>query len=185
MEDNVPEDTKKRRLQEVIDCFRYHVQKKNEEQELGRLRLVLVEGEAKRSKPGARSWSGRTDKNKRIVFPSEEGTCSAFSETALRPVLQAIHKGFPPASVDWGSKTRVEIRPGDYAIVEVTEVKGHGLRGKLLCRSSILEFSESGLSKVDPTSLRSMRLVSEAFCHGENPHGPNAGGPALEGGLLQ
>jgi MiaB/RimO family radical SAM methylthiotransferase len=164
MEDNVPAETKQRRLQEVIDTFRYNVQKKNEELELGRLRLVLVEGESKRSKPGSRSWSGRTDQNKRILFPGDDAGCDVFSESAVHNVLGALKAGIPSDTAwDLNSTVRVRLEPGDYAIAEVTEVKGHGLRGRLLCRSSIQLFEESGLSKPDQTSLQRASLVKRAF----------------------
>lgn len=164
MQDNVPEATKLRRLQEVIDTFRYHVQRKNEEVELGRLRLVLVEGESKRSKPGSRSWSGRTDQNKRILFPGDDSGCVAFGESALYNILGALKNGIP-SNVTWdlNPAVRVNLKPGDYAIAEVTEVKGHGLRGRVLCRSSIQLFEESGLSKPDQTMLQRASLVKEAF----------------------
>ena len=166
MEDNVPEDVKLKRLQEVIATFRENVQQKNEEKELGRLRLVLVEGEAKRSKSGNRLYSGRTDQNKRIVFPGGEEACDAFSESTLNRVMNAVKAESPTAllsPLDWSEDIRVDVKPGDYAIVHVTEVKGHGLRGEILCRSSIKEFEESGLSKMDKTSLSQANLVKEAF----------------------
>ena len=167
MEDNVPEETKQRRLREVIDTFRHHVQKKNEETELGRLRLVLIEGESKRSKPGNRTWSGRTDQNKRILFPSDDETCRAFSETSLRQVVQAVRADALAApSMDRTTAAPVDLKPGDYAIVEVTEVKGHGLRGRALCRSSIQEFEEAGLSKLDEASLYNAEKVKGAFASG-------------------
>lgn len=164
MEDNVPRETKLRRLQEVIDTFRYNVQKKNEETELGRIRLVLLEGESKRSKAGNRTWSGRTDQNKRILFPSEEESCSAFNESAVQQALNAVQAGAPSSPLlDLNSTPRVALKPGDYAIAEVTEVKGQGLRGRLLCRSSIQGFEESGLSKMDEASLRHANRVKDAF----------------------
>ena len=166
MDDNVPEEVKLRRLQEVIDTFRYEVQRKNEEKELGRLRLVLIEGESKRSKPGSRSYSGRTDQNKRILFPSGDEGCSTHSESSLNQVLKVV-RASPPTPIlsplDWSAETLVDLKPGDYAIAEVTEVKGHGLRGRLLCRSSIAAFEESGLSKPDETSLYYANLVKKAF----------------------
>ena len=65
--------------------------------------------------------------------------------------------------MDWSKEPRVDVKPGDYVIVEVTEVKGHGLRGRLLCRSSIAAFEESGLSRIDAVSLAQANLVKEAY----------------------
>ena len=66
MEDNVPEEVKQRRLRELIDTFQSNIQQKNQESEVGKLRLVLLEGPSKRSEL---AWHGRTDQNKRIIFP--------------------------------------------------------------------------------------------------------------------
>jgi len=118
MEDNIPEEVKQRRLQEIINVFRTKVQERNEATEVGRLRLVLLEGESKKSKEANPTWGGRTDQNKRIIFPKEHYWSSPFD-------------GAVP----------VEVQKGDYAVVEVTEVRGHTLRGNLLWRSSIEEFS--------------------------------------------
>jgi MiaB/RimO family radical SAM methylthiotransferase len=69
MNDNVPEDVKLRRLQEIIDTYRKALIKKNLDTELGALRLVLVEGFAKKSTVDRILLTGRTDGNKRVVFP--------------------------------------------------------------------------------------------------------------------
>lgn len=164
MEDSVPEEVKQRRLREVIDTFRYEVQRKNVDKELGRLRLVLIEGESKRSKPGDRNYGGRTDQNKRILFPGDEDACTTFSESTLKQVMHSSGTG----KLDWSAATRVYLQPGDYAIAEVTEVKGPGLRGRLLCRSSIAAFEESGLSNLDEMSLHEANLVKEAFTLGQH-----------------
>ncbi|GMH93830.1 hypothetical protein TrST_g2592 [Triparma strigata] len=68
MEDDVEEKVKGRRLEEVIEVFRRNVQAKNEEEEMGQERVVLVEGTAKRSTAENRTLTGRTDGNKRVVF---------------------------------------------------------------------------------------------------------------------
>jgi len=68
MVDDVEESVKGRRLEEVIEVFRRNVQEKNEEEELGEERVVLVEGEAKRSTKEKRQITGRTDGNKRVVW---------------------------------------------------------------------------------------------------------------------
>ena len=85
MEDDVPVDVKNRRLNEVITTFRREVQRRNDEVEVGRLRLVLVEGDSKRSTPENKMFSGRTDQNKRVVFsdgkfPTEEEVLTHLSD---------------------------------------------------------------------------------------------------------
>jgi MiaB/RimO family radical SAM methylthiotransferase len=177
LQDTVPATVKQRRLQEIIDTYHRLVQAKNVDTEVGRLRLVLVEGESKRqnaSTPGIRLWSGRTDQNKRILFPVEfngdeanagaDSSVPCWTEAHIQPLLNHGH-----SSVDAGVRqmlavvddrnftstipstlphtTAGQLRVGDYAVVHVTEAKGHTLRGQLLWRSDgILSFERSGLS---------------------------------------
>ena len=62
------------RLAEVIETFRSGVQAKNEKEEMGEERVVLVEGEARKpGEDGAIMMTGRTDGNKRIIFPRVGG----------------------------------------------------------------------------------------------------------------
>ncbi|KAL3942502.1 MAG: hypothetical protein SGBAC_003314 [Bacillariaceae sp.] len=139
MDDNVPKDVKSRRLTELIDTYRTNVQAKNERVEQGKLRLVLLEGEAKRQTyPGMTTWSGRTDQNKRIMFPINESV-GTIDESHARLILQqsidGSTTGLPPME-------RSSVTAGDYAVVEVTEVKGHTLRGKLLWKSTLAGFAD-------------------------------------------
>ena len=120
MSDSVPEDVKQRRLREIIDVFRSNAQRRNIDNESGRLRLVLVEGLSTRSEkelmtPGQGdigdnqkaqiqkailsgkdlTLTGRTDGNKRIIFPA-------------RAVLSSL-QGFDLES--WASKERHHVTP--------------------------------------------------------------------------
>lgn len=65
MADDVPEETKKRRLQEIIDLQRT-LSEENNRAWIGAERAVLVEGASKKSDE---RLSGRTDDNKLVVFP--------------------------------------------------------------------------------------------------------------------
>ncbi|WP_428660310.1 tRNA (N6-isopentenyl adenosine(37)-C2)-methylthiotransferase MiaB [Runella sp.] len=65
--DDIPEDVKKRRLQEVIDVQRRHSGERNQ-MSLGKVYKVLVEGPSKRSDA---DLCGRNDQNKVVVFPRE------------------------------------------------------------------------------------------------------------------
>ncbi len=69
LEDDVPEAVKLRRLQEIIEVYRRHLQM-NAQKELHKQHLVLVEGPSTKSKVDAPYWTGRTDGNKRVVFPA-------------------------------------------------------------------------------------------------------------------
>jgi MiaB/RimO family radical SAM methylthiotransferase len=68
MNDDVPEPVKLRRLQEIIDVHRNSLFMKNRLEELGQLRLVLVEGYSTKSTENDPFLTGRTDGNKRVVF---------------------------------------------------------------------------------------------------------------------
>mgnify|MGYP006424904333 CR=1 FL=1 len=67
-EDDVPEDTKQRRLEEIIELQNRHSKASNEE-EVGRVHTVLVEGTSKKSDA---QLFGRTDTNKGVVFDRED-----------------------------------------------------------------------------------------------------------------
>ena len=64
-EDDVPLETKKRRLQEIVALHRIH-SLKNMEREIGKIHKVLIEGDSKKSNG---HWAGRSDNNKMVVFP--------------------------------------------------------------------------------------------------------------------
>jgi len=67
-EDDVPEDVKQRRLEEIITLQRQHATESNE-REIGTVHTVLVEGPSKKSDE---EFFGRTDTNKGVVFPRED-----------------------------------------------------------------------------------------------------------------
>ncbi len=62
--DDVPLEVKIRRLNEIIALQREHSLWRNQ-QEIGKIRRVLIEGTATRS---ANQWAGRTSQNKMVVF---------------------------------------------------------------------------------------------------------------------
>lgn len=64
-EDDVPEEIKKRRLQEVIE-LQTEMTREIYKNDIGKEFEVLIEGESKRSNE---HWSGRNSQNKVIVFP--------------------------------------------------------------------------------------------------------------------
>ena len=64
--DDIPEDVKKRRLQEMIDLHRSH-SLESMQQDLGKTFRILVEGTSKKNKA---ELYGRNDQNKVVVFPA-------------------------------------------------------------------------------------------------------------------
>jgi len=90
-EDNVPEDVKKRRLTQIIQQ-QMSIQEKNNEKEIGRRHLVLVEGTSKRSEE---QLSGRTDTNKMVVFDREEYQKGDYVEVEIIDSTSATLKARP------------------------------------------------------------------------------------------
>lgn len=77
--DDVPEEIKKRRLQEIIDLQRIHSAYRNQLM-LGTIQRVLVEGDSKKS---AAHHFGRTDNNKVVVFPKKEEMKGKFVDVKI------------------------------------------------------------------------------------------------------
>ena len=67
LEDDVPEEIKKRRLSEIIALQRLHCQERTA-QHLGKIQEILIEGEAKKSDA---HFMGRNSQNTVAVFPKE------------------------------------------------------------------------------------------------------------------
>jgi tRNA-2-methylthio-N6-dimethylallyladenosine synthase len=67
--DDVAEETKKRRLQEVMQLQDAHSVGRNQAEE-GQIQEVLIEGYSKRSQD---DWCGRNSRNKMVVFPFVPG----------------------------------------------------------------------------------------------------------------
>jgi len=67
MADDVPEEVKKRRLQEIVDLQQKHALMRTQAY-LGQIVEVLIEKNSKRS---SEHWSGRNSQNTTVVFPKE------------------------------------------------------------------------------------------------------------------
>ncbi len=66
--DDVPDEVKKRRLDEVI-ALQNQIAAEINQGEIGRIHEVLVEGPSKRN---ASEWKGRSDTNKTVIFPHDD-----------------------------------------------------------------------------------------------------------------
>ena len=83
--DDVPEETKQRRLREVIDTFTRGAKAANEE-EVGKLHHVLLESISKKSDE---EWVGRTDTNKKVVVGRADANVGPGDFVAVK-VTQAL-----------------------------------------------------------------------------------------------
>lgn len=84
-EDDVPQDVKQRRLQEIIDIQRAGALIRNQG-EIGRRHLVLAENESKRS---ADKLSGRTDTNKVVIFDRKSFKPGDYVEVVIQDATSA------------------------------------------------------------------------------------------------
>lgn len=89
MKDDVPEEIKKKRLQQIIDKQQAHSLIRNQ-QFIGKTVCVLIEKESKRSN---KAWSGRTTQNTVVVFPKEQYTPGDFVDVKIEACTAATLKG--------------------------------------------------------------------------------------------
>ncbi|QES90750.1 tRNA (N6-isopentenyl adenosine(37)-C2)-methylthiotransferase MiaB [Rhizosphaericola mali] len=67
-EDDIPEETKKRRLAEVV-ALQNRLSHESNKKDVGKSYKVLIEGESKKND---QEWKGRSSQNKTIVFPKAD-----------------------------------------------------------------------------------------------------------------
>ena len=91
MEDDVPQEVKKRRLAEIIDKQQAHSRYRTEAF-LGKTVCVLIEKESKRSKE---QWSGRTTQNTVVVFPKDKYKVGEFVDVKIEDCTSATLLGTP------------------------------------------------------------------------------------------
>lgn len=85
MEDDVPNDIKKRRLQEVINLQQKHSLYRTQ-LHVGKTEEVLIEGESKKS---SNHWKGRNTQNTVIVFPKEHYKVGDFVNVKVEDCTSA------------------------------------------------------------------------------------------------
>ncbi|XP_063139213.1 mitochondrial tRNA methylthiotransferase CDK5RAP1 isoform X3 [Rattus norvegicus] len=118
LKDDVPEEVKLRRLEELITVFREEASKVNATS-VGCTQLVLVEGFSKRS---TTDLCGRNDANLKVIFPDAE--------------VEDI--------TDPGLKVRAQ--PGDYVLVKIISASSQTLKGHILCRTTMKDSSMNCLT---------------------------------------
>ena len=89
IEDDVPEQKKKRRLNEIIQKQQKHSLYRTK-QFVGQTVCVLIENASKRSKD---HWSGRTTQNTVVVFPKENYVVGDFVEVKITSCTSATLMG--------------------------------------------------------------------------------------------
>ncbi len=85
LEDDVPLETKKRRLAEIIALQRVHCQERTE-QHLGQIQEVLIEGTSKKNEA---HWMGRNSQNTVAVFPKENYKVGDFVNVKMEDCTSA------------------------------------------------------------------------------------------------
>jgi len=89
--DNVPEDEKVRRLEEMI-ALQNEISAKSNEGDIGKVFAVLVEGCSKRS---SEELYGRTSQNKVVVFPRGDISTGDFVRVKIVSASSATLRGIP------------------------------------------------------------------------------------------
>jgi len=87
--DDIPEEVKSRRLQEIID-LQGKLSLESHQKDIGKVYEVLVENFSKKSKE---QLSGRTGQNKTVVFPKEDFKPGDLVNVLIKSCTQATLKG--------------------------------------------------------------------------------------------
>ena len=85
LEDDIPAETKKRRLQEIVDVQQRHSLYRTQ-QHVGRTEEVLIE---KTSKKSEAHWAGRNGQNTMVVFPKEHYKIGDFVNVKIMDCTSA------------------------------------------------------------------------------------------------
>ena len=91
LKDDIPEEIKLRRLQEIIEKQRQHSRCRTSEYK-NKTVCVLIEKESKKSK---HEWSGRTTQNTVVVFPKENYSVGDFVDVKINDCTSATLIGSP------------------------------------------------------------------------------------------
>ncbi len=83
--DDIPMETKKRRLREIIELQQKHSLYRNQ-QHLGKVEEVLIEGNSKKSD---QHWMGRNTQNTVVVFPKEDYQVGDFVDVKIKDCTSA------------------------------------------------------------------------------------------------
>lgn len=89
--DDIPEDVKKRRLQEIVEV-QNRLSLESNKKDIGKIFKVLIEGDSKKS---SEEWKGRSSQNKMIVFAKNNKELKAgdYVEVKINDCTQATLLG--------------------------------------------------------------------------------------------
>ena len=91
MGDDVPDEVKGRRLQEIIDLQR-DISARNNQRHVGTVEEILVDGPSKKDPT---QWKGRTDTNKVVVFPHTDQEIGEYIDVRIGRATAATLFGVP------------------------------------------------------------------------------------------
>lgn len=142
LQDDVPEDVKLRRLQDIIQIFH----KGAENRLRARVGLpagecVLVEGRSRRDK---NRWVGRADGGYKVVFDDDL-------------ILPSIDASLSSPALPNQTAGRVPVKLGDYVHVVTTSATSTSFQGKALARTTLSEFSQHQSKFLAGQSIREFR----------------------------
>ncbi|XP_053575127.1 mitochondrial tRNA methylthiotransferase CDK5RAP1 [Bombina bombina] len=109
LQDDVPPDVKKRRLEELVSAFRREAERVNQ-RAVDSTQLVLVEGPSKRSPA---ELCGRNDGNIKVIFPDPQVSGAGSLGVVGRT------------------------QPGDYVLVKIISASSQSMRGILLDHTTL------------------------------------------------
>jgi tRNA-2-methylthio-N6-dimethylallyladenosine synthase len=84
-QDDVPEEVKSRRLQEIVDKQMLSGLASNQKA-VGKVFEVLIEGESKKSNL---QWQGRTTHNKMVIFDKTSGEKGSYVQVKIKECTSA------------------------------------------------------------------------------------------------
>jgi tRNA-2-methylthio-N6-dimethylallyladenosine synthase len=91
-QDDIPEETKKRRLQQIVEK-QNHLSLQSNQRDLGKIFTVLIEGDSKKNDL---EWKGRNSQNKVIVFPKTSNNTlekGQYAQVKVTECTQATLRG--------------------------------------------------------------------------------------------
>ena len=134
--DDVSDPIKKRRLSEIVSTYRETALARSQRVDLNQMKLVLVEGNSRRSTTEQPQLTGRTDTHKRCVFETE---CWSTVED-WRGGGGGGGGGGDDALLKL-TKNKTVLEPGDYVAVHVDEAAVSTLISTPLFKTTLAEFN--------------------------------------------